>query len=491
MFSPTIGLEDRITGGCLNNKKDQWGLDLLAVFDEKGRSASSLEEPASKSILTRFVSQPLQETLGGYVDISSEVLEQEDEDLRDDCSITGKIVDALFIVTVVPRFNSAGKPTGVLVAGKRLNNSSTLLDQIQNDLFKDENYKGNRMGTVTIFSGPRRIATTVLLDNGEQATGTLVSREVENQVLNKGISWTGRAEVIDKWYLSQYDPICNPLGEVVGMLYIGELEQIYIDKKNKAVFTGVGAVFFIILLSFLVSILILYHARKLELERKKIRFDFIRVLGHELKSPINAIESYLRLMDKRIVGEIPESYDKMIGRSLIRIEYMRKLITDLLDFTRIESGQKNRELTEVDVCEVAKESIEEMVSSSVERNISINLLSDQPVHMIADRNEIEIIFGNLISNAVKYNYDSGRIDITVKRVDKKVQIDIKDTGIGMTEEEVKKLFNEFVRIKNEKTHNTPGSGLGLSIVNKIVKLYNGETSVVSQPGVGSTFTVII
>jgi len=79
----------------------------------------------------------------------------------------------------------------------------------------------------------------------------LVSQEVENQVLNNGISWTGRAEVVDKWYLSSYEPICDPLGKIIGMLYIGELEQIYIDQKYNSLFTGVGVIFCIILFSFL------------------------------------------------------------------------------------------------------------------------------------------------------------------------------------------------------------------------------------------------
>ena len=475
----------------LHNVKEQWGLDLLAVFDENGKSLSNLAEPVSESIIKRFVTQSLQESLSGYADISSEVLEQEHESLRENCSIRGKIVDALFIFTVVPRRNSAGKPGGVMLAGIRLNNSTTLLDQIQNDFFKDELYKGKRIGTATIFSGPLRVATTVLLDNGERATGTLVSGEVENQVLKRGIPWTGRAEVVDTWYLSRYEPIRNPSGKVVGMLYIGELEQIYIDQKYNSIFTGVGVIFFIILLSFLVSALMIYQARKLELEKKKVRFDFIRVLGHELKSPINAVEGYLQLMDQRIVGKIPEAYDKMIKRSLIRIEFMRKLIIDLLDLTRIESGQKKRELTKIDVCEVAQESIETMTSSAEERNISFNLITDQPVRMIADRNEIEIIFNNLISNAVKYNRDGGRVDVTIKSVDEKVQIDVKDTGIGMREEDVTKLFGEFVRIKSKKTSNILGSGLGLSIVKKIVMLYNGETHVISEPDVGSTFTIIL
>ena len=475
----------------LSNVKEQWKLDLLVVFDENGKSLSNIVEPASEFIIKHYAALLLKEPLSGYVNVPAKVLEQEQENLRGDCSIGGKIVDGLFIITIVPRMDSAGKPNGIMLAGIRMNNSTALLDKIQNNLFKDELYKGNRIGTATIFSGPLRVATTVLLDNGERAIGTLVSQEVENQVLNNGISWTGRAEVVDKWYLSSYEPICDPLGKIIGMLYIGELEQIYIDQKYNSLFTGVGVIFSIILFSFFISILLIRHTRRLEFEKKKVRFEFIRVLGHELKSPINAVEGYLQLMDQGIAGKLPEAYDKMIDRSLIRIGFMRKLITDLLDLTRFESGQKTRELTNVDVYEVARESIETMTSSAEERNICIKLLTNQPVHMIADRSEIEIIFNNLISNAVKYNRDGGHVDVEIKAINGKVQISVKDTGIGMTDEEVKKIFSEFVRIKNTKTINILGSGLGLSIVKKIAKLYSGETHVVSESDVGSTFTVIL
>lgn len=475
----------------LQNAKEQWKLDLLVTFNENGKSLSNISVPASEFIIKRFVALPLKEPLFGYANIPAKVLEQEHENLRENCSVGGEIVDGLFLFSVVPRWDSSGKPNGIMLAGIRLNNSTALLDQIQNDLFKDDLYKGNRIGTATIFSGPLRVATTVLLDNGERATGTLVSLEVENQVLGNGIPWTGRAEVVDKWYLSRYEPIRDPLGKIIGMLYIGELEQIYIDQKYNSLFTGVGVIFCIILLSFFISVLLIRHTRKLEFEKKKVRFDFIRVLGHELKSPINAVEGYLQLMDQGMAGKLPEAYDKMITRSLLRIEFMRKLITDLLDLTRIESGQKKRDFTDVDVYEVARESIETMTSSAEERNISINLLNDQHLRLFADHSEIEIIFNNLISNAVKYNRDGGRVDVKIKSISGKVQISVKDTGIGMTGEEVKKLFGEFVRIKNTKTSNILGSGLGLSIVKKIASLYSGETHVVSEPDVGSTFTVIL
>jgi signal transduction histidine kinase len=109
--------------------------------------------------------------------------------------------------------------------------------------------------------------------------------------------------------------------------------------------------------------------------------------------------------------------------------------------------------------------------------------------MRADEGELEIILNNLISNAVKYNEEGGRVDVSLGAEDGQVRIEVSDTGNGMTQEEADKLFGEFVRIKNEKTRGISGSGLGLSIVKKLVSLYEGDVQVSSEPGVGTTFTV--
>ena len=109
----------------------------------------------------------------------------------------------------------------------------------------------------------------------------------------------------------------------------------------------------------------------------------------------------------------------------------------------------------------------------------------------ADAREIEIIFNNLLTNAIKYNRDGGRVDVALRRAGKQAVIAVSDTGIGMSEEELKQLFGEFVRIRNEKTRHILGSGLGLSIVKKLALLYGGDVQVESRPDAGSTFTVTL
>jgi len=237
------------------------------------------------------------------------------------------------------------------------------------------------------------------------------------------------------------------------------------------------------------NLILARQVRKLEQEKHQVRFQFISVLGHELKSPLNAIEGYLNIIHEHISGDDLKAYDGMVDRSIVRIQGMKKMIADLLDLTRIESGQKKREIGACDLRTLTKTAIEGVLPTANARNITIELNADEPVNMLADASEIEIVLNNLITNAVKYNRDSGKVRITLKKEDDLVKIAVSDTGIGMSAEDSAKLFKEFVRIKNDKTRHIDGSGLGLSIVKKIATIYNGDVNVTSQPNVGSTFNV--
>ena len=222
---------------------------------------------------------------------------------------------------------------------------------------------------------------------------------------------------------------------------------------------------------------------------KKIRFQFLSVLSHELKSPINAIEGYLNIMRDKQAGDKIDNYRTMIDRSLERIKGMRSLIFDMLDLTRIESGKKTRNLSKVDLCEVAKLAIDTSELMAIQKNIKINTNFPQEAILEADHSEIEIIFNNLVSNAIKYNVENGKVNISIKDTPENISIVVEDTGIGMTKEESEKLFQEFVRIKNEKTKNITGSGLGLSITKKIVGLYKGTIETDSEAGKGTRFII--
>jgi signal transduction histidine kinase len=231
--------------------------------------------------------------------------------------------------------------------------------------------------------------------------------------------------------------------------------------------------------------------RKMQEEGKQIRFQFLSVLSHELKSPINAVEGYLKMMQEKQFGNKIEDYDRIIDRSLTRLKGMRNLIMDLLDLTKIESGKKERKMRDVNLAEVAKMAMDTMEPYAIQRSVKMKLDVQGDPQLLADANEMEIIFNNLISNAVKYNKEGGKVDVYICDRGKDLEVKVSDNGIGMSPEESDKIFQDFVRIKNSKTKEITGSGLGLSITRKMIEQYNGTIEVESKPDEGTTFTLSI
>ena len=201
------------------------------------------------------------------------------------------------------------------------------------------------------------------------------------------------------------------------------------------------------------------QARKLAEEKRQVRFNFISVLAHELKAPLNAIEGYLNILR---TTEADQNL-QMIERSIVRVDGMKKLIFDLLDLTRIESGQRERVVKRLDLRELAKASIELFAVDAERRGITVTLERrrrrraarrprrgrDRPQQPRLQRGQVQPRRRQRHGQARAARATPSRITVT-------------DTGIGLTPEEAAKLFNEFMRIKNEQTVKILGSGLGLS-----------------------------
>ncbi len=231
------------------------------------------------------------------------------------------------------------------------------------------------------------------------------------------------------------------------------------------------------------------RAAQLAKEKHQVRFQFISVLAHELKAPLAAVEGYLRILQQRSVLPGSPGYDQAVDRSLERLDGMRKLILDLLDLTRIESGQGPGEPVPVDLLDAARRAAEGVLPQAQARGIRLLVPEGPPMFVNANPEHVDMILNNLLSNAVKYNLDGGAVDVALAQGEAGTTIRVRDTGIGMTDEEAARLFQEFSRIKNAQTRGIQGSGLGLSIVRRLARLYGGDVAVQSAPGVGSTFTV--
>jgi two-component system, sensor histidine kinase and response regulator len=239
------------------------------------------------------------------------------------------------------------------------------------------------------------------------------------------------------------------------------------------------------------NVILTRKARALDTERRKVRFEFLSVLAHELKSPLNAVQGYLELMNSRTVGNDITAYAEMVQRSMIRIEGMRKLILDLLDLTSIESGQRTRLLQRINIAEAARACADQHAEEAKRNEVTITFNGTEAVLDNADRTEIDMLIGNLVSNSIKYNRRGGTVTVSVAARGDAVELRVEDTGIGMTPDERNRLFTEFSRIRNEKTKGIPGSGLGLSIVKKLVTIYGGAITVESEPGKGSSFKLML
>ena len=230
---------------------------------------------------------------------------------------------------------------------------------------------------------------------------------------------------------------------------------------------------------------------KLQKEGKQIRFQFLQVLSHELKAPLNAVEGYLQMITNRQFGESIEEYQEISQRAMERLKGMRNLIMDLLDLTRFETGKTPSVPQQVDIRALANAAVDLHKPYAIQKDVDIRLHTDCDVCLYGVPDELEIIFNNLISNAVKYNKKGGKVDITICCDGRSVTMEFRDTGIGIAEDARKNLFTEFFRIKTAETKGIQGSGLGLSIVKKIVDIYKGSIEVESTPGEGSTFTLTL
>jgi signal transduction histidine kinase len=225
-------------------------------------------------------------------------------------------------------------------------------------------------------------------------------------------------------------------------------------------------------------------------ESKKIetlKSQFVSMVSHELKAPIAAVYGYLQLLSDGSVKLADEQRRNFITRSKIRLDGLLKLVNDLLDISKMETRQ--RELKEHDLSKSVRFALDTFQNDIKNKEIHVNVNIEDIPHFKCDEDEINRIFTNLISNAIKYNKINGDINIFISSDPDYIEIQINDNGIGMKDKEKEKLFQEFYRAKNEFTKNISGTGLGLSIVKKIVDSYSGRIEVESQWGSGTSIKI--
>jgi len=219
---------------------------------------------------------------------------------------------------------------------------------------------------------------------------------------------------------------------------------------------------------------------------------FIRMITHELRSPVSVARSLLRTITGGFAGDISDQQKDILTRASRRLEFLQKLIDDLLDLAAGKTEIFQEKTEPVILLDLLQRVVERFQLPAEEKNLSLTLvnnLEQLDATVLATPDELDRAFNNLISNAVKYTLPGGNVAITLSDKNGTLQIEVSDTGIGIPEDSLKHLFEEFYRAPNVKEMNLEGTGLGLAIVKDIIHRYGGRIEVRSKVGEGTTFTV--
>ena len=240
---------------------------------------------------------------------------------------------------------------------------------------------------------------------------------------------------------------------------------------------------------------LLVKTHKLEEENKRLRENFVSIITHEMRSPLVAVEQYVEVLLEAIPGGLNEKQREILSQCRHRIKWLLSLVNEWLSMARIRDIATLDRLDEVDIKSVLDDSWELVGIQAEKKNIALeyNIPEKLPI-MMGNREALVHLFMNLYSNAIKYNCELGKITTVVCDEKDSLCVDISDTGIGIPEESLPFVFDEFFRVRAKgcesmRSKVETGTGLGLAIVKKIVDAHRGYISVQSQTDVGTTFRV--
>ena len=225
-----------------------------------------------------------------------------------------------------------------------------------------------------------------------------------------------------------------------------------------------------------------------EAEIDRMKSDFVSIVSHELRTPLTSIKGYLDLVLMGASGPTNKQQESFLQIAKSNTDRLHRLVSDLLDISRMESGRMTLDVQVVSMLQVVKQ-----VSSSMRKEFQdkgLTLTLDVPPELpeiLGDPARISQVLLNLLSNACKYTSDGGAI-LRVRPGRRVLQVDVIDTGVGMSLDDQEKLFTPFFRADDQVVRQETGSGLGLTITKSLVEMHGGEMRVVSKPGMGSTFT---
>ncbi|MEN6425128.1 MAG: cache domain-containing protein [Phycisphaerales bacterium] len=434
----------------------------------------------------------------------------------------------------VPIRDDTGEIQAVLYGGRVINRDYTFVDHVREMVFGSEMYKDKPVGTVTIFLDGVRIATNVQDKDGQRAIGTQVSDEVYRAVVQQGRTWHERAFVVTDYYKSAYEPIRNIHGDIIGILYVGTLEQPFNDMAwevmqlfllSVAAVSAIAVLFSFVLAGTISKPLIevvhaseclasgdwgyqvkgnssikeinsmaeAFNAMALGLKEReeslrvsneklaamnKSYIDLIGFVAHELKGILASAVMNAYAVRDGYLGLINFKQRKAMDSVTRNMDYLDATVKKFLSLGRVERGELPVNKTHLNLKkDVFDNSINSLSPMAVKKNLKIANEVSPDVVVNADSDLMQIVANNLVSNAIKYSPDAGEIKVTARQVNGMVEVDVYNDSTPMSEEQRAKLFQKFSRLDNPETKKVKGTGLGLYITKQIIEKHGGSIAV--------------
>jgi PAS domain S-box-containing protein len=224
----------------------------------------------------------------------------------------------------------------------------------------------------------------------------------------------------------------------------------------------------------------------------RLKDEFLSSMSHELRTPLIAVLGISEALQEEVYGEMTEKQHKSLKTIEESGRHLLSLINDILDISKIEAGKMELQITPVHVESLCQSSIQYIRHAALKKNIQVHLNIDRmDGKVIGDERKLRQVFINLLSNAVKFTEEGGEVGLDVATDPETESVDFKiwDTGIGINNEHLERMFQPFVQLDSSLSRQYNGTGLGLSIVKKLIGLHGGSISLTSTPGEGSQFTV--
>ncbi len=434
----------------------------------------------------------------------------------------------------VPVMNGTGQVDGVFYGGRVVNRDYTFVDRIRDLVYGRELYRGKPVGTVTIFQDDVRISTNVPDESGQRAIGTRVSSQVYEKVVKEGQVWHDREFVVTDWYKTAYEPIKNIQGEVIGILYVGTLEQPFYDMARQVLVIFLLAVGVVTLIAVLFSFVLagaisrpltqVVHASEclasgdwgcqvtantsikdinsmaeafnamaiglkerqesLRVSNEKLAamnksyVDLIGFVAHELKGILASAVMNAYAVRDGYLGMVNFKQRKALDSVTRNLDYLDATVKKFLNLGRVERGELDVHKTSLSLKkDVFDASIHSLAAISLRKKLNISNEIDPDLAVEADADLMQIVANNLVSNAIKYSPDAGRISVTARPVNGKVEVDVYNDSTPISEEQRARLFQKFSRLDSPETKKVKGTGLGLYITKQIIERHGGSIRV--------------